>query len=185
MRRDPDCDLSLIIPFTDDEDRVGAMIRRAALHLDALGLRHEILAVDEGSSDNSTALVGLLRESTPALSLLAAPARVGFAAGARVARGRVLWLWDAGHAGAPLGPLSWARRCLESERCHLALVPGRFVLCRRTAAWRAVESARGRGRAYERHLVAQARRRRLTVESPPAAPPPPGLLRRLLVLRRA
>ncbi len=185
MRRDPVCDLSLIIPFTDDEEHVGAMSRRAATYLGALNVRFEILAVDEGSGDNSVALLGLLRDrGLPALQVLAGSPRAGFAAGARVARGRVLWMWDPAHAAAPLGPLAWARRRLEDERCDVALVPGRFALCKRTAAWRAVERARGRGRSYETHLVAQARRHKLCVETvtPRPAPPAEGLFRRLLRL---
>ena len=183
MRRDPDCELSLVIPFTDDEERVGAMSRRAAAHLSALGVRHEILAVDEDSGDNSVTLLGLLR--VPSLQVLPSTPGHGFAAGARVARGRVLWLWDPEQAHAPLGALAWARRRVDDAGCDVAVVPGRFLVCRRTAAWRAVERAHGRGQAYERRLLAQARRRHLTVETPATASTPTGLFHRLLHLRRA
>jgi hypothetical protein len=181
MNRAPDCDLSLIIPFSDDEETVGAMSRRAAAHLSALGVRFEILAVDEDSGDNSVALLGLLREGLPQLQLLPAAPRAGFAAGARVARGRTLWMWDPTRASSPLAALGWACRRLDGGD-DVAVVPGRFLVCRRTTAWRTALRVHGRGQLYETRLVAEARRRRLSVAAPPGPPPPPPLLRRLFSL---
>ena len=177
------CDLSVIIPFTDDEEIVGALSRRAAAHLDALGARHEILAVDEGSGDNSLALLTLMRERLPSLRLLAADAGEGFAAGARVARGRIVWLWDSRHAAAPVAPFAWAHGRVAGGHGDIVLIPGRYAVCRRTASWKVLESARGRGAAYERQLLRHAERRHVRVSTPPAAPAPrrwtwlPALLR--------
>jgi hypothetical protein len=184
MRHDPGCDLSVIIPFADDEDRVGQMSLRIATHLRSLGVRFEILAVDEGSSDNSVALLWLLRETVPSLRLLAGVHGKGFAAGAREARGRALLLWDPANHAAPLGPLAWAQARLASG-CDVAVVPGRFALCRRTAAWRAVDRARGRGRAHERSLLRAARKDRLRIDVPQPAEPSVPMLRRLLFWQRA
>jgi hypothetical protein len=182
MRTDPGCDLSVIIPFTDAEESVGALSRRAAAHLDALGARYEILAVDEGSGDNSLALLTLVRERLPSLRVLGARAGEGFAAGARVARGSLVWLWDAQHASAPVAPFAWAHGRVAGGHGDLVIIPGRYAVCRRTATWRALERARGRGRAYERQLARHAERRRLRVDTPPSAPAPrrswfPALLR--------
>jgi hypothetical protein len=165
------CDLSVIVPFGDDEDTVGALVSRAAAHLAAQGTAFEIIAVDEGSGDNSVALLAYLRERMPALSIRAAEPGTGFAAGARVARGRTLLLWEPARAHAPLGPLAWARARVDGA-VDVALVPGRYVAARRARAWRAVERARGRGATFERQLARQARRHGLLVAAPerPAAP---------------
>src|SRR3972149_2814814 len=89
----PGLDVSVVVPFADDEDCVGALSRRIAEHLRALRVRFEIVAVDEDSRDNSVALLSYLRASVPELRVIAADGMGhGFAAGARVARGRTLWL---------------------------------------------------------------------------------------------
>jgi hypothetical protein len=155
MRGPPACDLSVIIPFTDDEDAVGALVGRLAAHLRALGLGFEILAVDEGSGDNSRALLALVRERTPELVLLAARSAAGFATGAQAARGRALLLWDAA-VRAPVGPVGWACRQVSDDRADLVLLPGRFAVCRRTRAWHVLARTRGRGAAFERRLQRRA-----------------------------
>src|SRR5688572_26898143 len=81
-------DVTVVLPFTDDEDLVGSACQRIAQHLTERGLVFELIAVDEGSGDNSVALLGLLRPALPELRVLhgAASGR-GFALGAAAARG--------------------------------------------------------------------------------------------------
>jgi hypothetical protein len=170
MRGSAACDVSVVVPFTDDEDSVGALVGRVATHLRALGADHEILAVDEGSGDNSVPLLRLLRAHLPALRLLTASRDRGFAVGAQAARGRALLLWEPARAAAPVGPLAWARARVD-QGADLVIVPGRYVVCRRTRAWRALAGARGRGALYEHRLARSAARHDLRVEGPanPAA----------------
>lgn len=168
MRGSAACDVSVIVPFGDEEDSVGALVRRAAAHLDALGARHEVLAVDEGSGDNSLALLRLLRDQIPSLRILAAPRGAGFECGARVARGRALLLWEPARAAAPVGPLAWAQARVDSGDADLVILTGRYAVCRRSRAWRALASARGRGVAYERRLARWASIHGLRVEAPAA-----------------
>ena len=53
MSEVPRFDVSVIMPFGDDEEAVGVAVRRTAEHLRGLALRFEILAIDEDSGDNS------------------------------------------------------------------------------------------------------------------------------------
>jgi glycosyl transferase family 2 len=171
MRSETPCDVSVVIPFTDDEERVGALTRRVAEHLGALGMRFEILAVDEDSRDNSVALLTLLREAVPQLRVLAAAADAGFDAGARVARGRTLLLLHVDRAQASLAPFSRAHRHVVSGESDVVVLRGRFLLCRRVRAWQVLDGARGRGAVYERRVLRRAAARRLRVELPTDGPP--------------
>ena len=49
MSESPRFDVSVILPFGDDEELVGIAVRRTAEHLRGLGLSFEILAIDEDS----------------------------------------------------------------------------------------------------------------------------------------
>src|SRR5215217_266232 len=71
----PRFDVSVILPFGDDEEAVGIAVRRTAEHLRGLGLRFEILAIDEDSGDNSHAVLALLRAEVPELRVTHAPGR--------------------------------------------------------------------------------------------------------------
>jgi hypothetical protein len=103
----PDCDVSVVVPFGDDEDSVGTSFKRVADHLRRRGLRFELIAVDEDSGDNSAMLLSLLANAMPELrivpmvrhAVLGGRAGAAQATGARVARGRTLILLD----------LSWLR----------------------------------------------------------------------------
>jgi hypothetical protein len=169
MHSQPDCDVSVIIPYTDEEECVGALSRRIAEHLRALGVSFEILAVDEDSADNSVALLSLLRGCVPELRLLFARPQLGFSVGAQQARGRTLWMLDSQRSAAPLSPFLWAHERIGGGGADLVAVPGRYVLCRRARVWRIVDRVRGRGTTYERRLIKRAHKRRLIVEVAPTA----------------
>jgi glycosyltransferase involved in cell wall biosynthesis len=161
-------DVSVVVPFADDEDCVGALSRRIAEHLRALRVRFEIVAVDEDSRDNSVALLAYLRVSVPELRVIAADGMGhGFAAGARVARGRTLWLVDPSRAEVPLAPFGWARARIEADAADIVVVERRYLLCRRTRVWQVLDAIRGRGAVFERRFLRRATMRRLRVETPP------------------
>src|SRR5512147_1492258 len=71
----PRFDVSVILPFGDDEEAVGIAVRRTAEHLRSLGMSFEILAIDEDSGDNSHAVLALLRAQVPELRVTHAPGR--------------------------------------------------------------------------------------------------------------
>jgi hypothetical protein len=151
-------DVSVILPFGDDEDCVGALTRRVAAHLRALGLAFEILAVDEGSSDNSVALLSLLRAELPELKL----AGEGVAAGVFAARGRTLWFVEPDDADAALAPFACAERRVSAGEADV-ISTGRFLVARRTRAWPILERAKGRGERMHRSVMRAAEGRKLRV----------------------
>ena len=53
-------DVSVVVPFADDEDVIGTAVRRLASHLTEREISFEIIAVDEDSGDNSHAILALL-----------------------------------------------------------------------------------------------------------------------------
>src|SRR5438552_18342726 len=68
-------DVSVILPFGDDEEAVGIAVKRTAEHLRGLGLAFEIIAIDEDSGDNSHAVLALLRGEVPELRVTHASGR--------------------------------------------------------------------------------------------------------------
>jgi glycosyltransferase involved in cell wall biosynthesis len=165
-------DVSVVVPFADDEEVVGGLVRRVASHLGSLGCAFEIVCVDEGAGDNSVAVLKLLARDISSLRVADAGATGrGFVAGARLARGRVVWLFDAARAGASLAAFGWAHSRLSGdgdEAADVVHVRGRYLLCRRTRAWNVLDEVLGRGHAYERRFVRRARLSRLRVVAPPA-----------------
>jgi hypothetical protein len=163
MRR-PAYDVSVILPFSDDEEVIGRACRRIARHLHQLGARFEILAVDEDSGDNSHAVLALVRGEVPELKILVVEdSERGFAEGARQARGRVLWFVRPRAAVSALAPFARAWRHVLSGACDVAVVHGRFAVCHRTRCLPVVESLRG-GDDFVRRLPKRAIARRLEVE---------------------
>lgn len=170
MSRDRSCDVSVVVPFRDDEEVIGAAIKSLADHLREHALGFEILAVDEDSGDNSHAVLALIRaahpELHPVLRILQAPGRGrdrGYGHGARHARGRVLLLIDPHQAREPIDAFASAyEQVLRGERD--VVVAERFVVAHRTRSWPALDGIRGSGHQFQRRLVRRARGRRLAVE---------------------
>ncbi|MSP17898.1 MAG: hypothetical protein EXR73_15070 [Myxococcales bacterium] len=186
-RCDVELEISAVLPFADDEDCLVGVARRVAAHLRGLGHRFELLAADEGTVDNSLALLSLVRHEVPELQLVVAAPGRGFAVGSLVARGRTLWLLDPACAPAPgvlaLGAFQGAHARIVAGTADLSVVAGRYLVARRTRVWRAIERTTGRGDAFERRLTDRAERAGLRVErgtggAPHARRPGSWLLRR-------
>lgn len=159
-------DVSVVLPFGDDEDLIGTAVRRVSAHLRERGLSFEIVAVDEASGDNSHAVLALLRPDMPELRIANAPGRGrGFASGAQRARGRTLWLIAATAAArSPLSPFGRAYRRVHRGELDLVSVERRFVVCHRTRALSAIDGLRGAGSAFQRRLLKRSLGRDLAVE---------------------
>ncbi|MFD2721061.1 dolichyl-phosphate beta-glucosyltransferase [Hymenobacter monticola] len=92
-------ELSLIIPAFNEAQRIGPTLRRAHLFLAARPARFEILVVDDGSTDDTVALVTALAGELPGLRVLCSAANRGkghaVRLGMRAARGRIRLFSDA------------------------------------------------------------------------------------------
>lgn len=70
-------ELSLIIPAFNEAQRIGPTLRRAHRFLAARPARFEIIVVDDGSTDDTVALVTALAAELPGLRVLFSPANRG------------------------------------------------------------------------------------------------------------
>ena len=93
-----DIQLSVVIPAYNEASRLPATLERMLAYLDQQALRFEVVAVDDGSSDDTAALVEALAADDQRLRLLREPHRGKGAAvrsGALAARGAVVLFCDA------------------------------------------------------------------------------------------
>ncbi len=166
MQSSPPLDVSVVLPFGDDEEVIGTACQRLARHLEELGLAFEILAVDEDSGDNCHAVLGLVRGGLPQLRIVSgvAPGR-GFAAGAATARGRVLWLIEPTSTLRSLAAFGRAYNRVARGELDLAVVRGCFVVAKRARLLAPLDGAQGRGLLFERRLVRRAQKRGIAVEA--------------------
>jgi hypothetical protein len=154
----PDCDVTVVVRVRDDEERIGHVLRRIAAHLRSMQLKFEILVADEGSGDNTLAVTALLRPSLRELEIMHAEPAAGFHDACQRARGRAIVLYDA-RTEAPLSALGFALGRLRDGRDVVA-VGGRFLVFRRTRAWRAFDALvtrRRRPRVLEKRFLKRAR----------------------------
>lgn len=101
----PRFDISVIIVVRDAEEQIGRLVRQLSTYLSALHLSFEVLVLDEGSSDNTLAVLSLLRAQLPQLEVIPGlPAGRGVARGIDLSRGQLLVLLHADEAHP--GPLS-------------------------------------------------------------------------------
>jgi hypothetical protein len=141
-------DISVVIAVGDHEDAIGHAIRTVAAHLGRLGRSFEILAVNDGSSDNSFSIVNLLAGSMPELRVLGREsAGRPFLRGSSEARGELVVLLDAGRP-ISLAPLGWALSRIAAGRDAVVL-RGRYVVARRLSALPIIVRASGPGLLFE------------------------------------
>ena len=149
-------EISVVVPFGDDEESIGNAVQRLAAHLRPLGMPFEILAVDEDSGDNSHAVLALMRAQVPELRVLHAPGRGrGAEAGASRAQGRLLWIIDpdvALVAGA-LAPAAAAFASITAGTVDAVVVHGHHVIAHRMKALPAVSGLRASRDARRRRLA--------------------------------
>jgi glycosyltransferase involved in cell wall biosynthesis len=158
MTSTPDCDVTFIVRTFDDEERIGHVLRRIADYLHAHRLTAEILVADEGSGDNTVAVAVMLRPQIREIAVLHAAPGYGLHDGCQRARGRVVVLADA-RTDAPVAALGYALYRLRDGLDVVAL-GGRYLVFRRTRAWRAFDALVLRRRdpvAVERRFIRRAR----------------------------
>lgn len=166
-------EVSVVVPFGDDEDAIGNAVQRLAAHLRGLALPFEILAVDEDSGDNSHAVLALMRAQVPELRVIHAPGKGrGADAGASRAQGRMLWMVDPDTALGNLAPATLAIQQVAAGQVDAVVVHDHYVVANRVRALPAIAGLRGRADARRRRLARRmaARGLRLDVHAP--TPPP-------------
>src|SRR5687768_12511608 len=167
-------DVSVILPFGDDEEALGVAVRRTAEHLRGLGLSFEILAIDEDSGDNSHAVLALLRAEVPELRVTHAPGRGrGVDVGAARAQGTLLVVSTPDVASATVEGIGDACRRLLAGECDAEVALTRYTIAHRMRSLIAFRGARLLGIAMHRRLAKRLTVRNLAVRltgQPGAAP---------------
>jgi cellulose synthase/poly-beta-1,6-N-acetylglucosamine synthase-like glycosyltransferase len=149
-------DISVVLAIRDDEELIGHQVRTIVTHMDLLGRSVEIVAVNDGSRDNSLAILELLAARMPNLRIVRASS-VGraFLRGASEARGEVVVLCEAGRP-LFLGPLAGALGRISAGR-EAVVVRGRYIVARRLMVLPVIVRATGPGLLFERVFEQRAR----------------------------
>jgi hypothetical protein len=172
-------EISVVLAVGNDEDRVGHQIRSLASHLGRLGLAFEIVAVNDGSTDNSLSIATLLALTVPELRVLARNvAGRAFLRGTSEARGAVVVLLSTSRA-ASLAPLGWALSRLAAGR-EAVILRGRYIVARRLMALPVIVRASGPGLFFESLFERRAQDLGIDVVGSRPKRPTPLLLRPVL-----
>jgi hypothetical protein len=164
MSETPRFDVSVILPFGDDEEAVGIAVKRTAEHLRSLGVSFEILAIDEDSGDNSHAVLALLRAEVPELRVTHAPGRGrGVDVGAGRAQGTLILVATPDVASASLDGAGEACRRLLAGEGDAEVALTRFSVAHRVRAMTAFRGARLLGPAMHRRIAKRLEMQRLAV----------------------
>ena len=164
MSDSPRFDVSVILPFGDDEEFVGIAVKRTAEHLRGLALAFEILAIDEDSGDNSHAVLALLRAEVPELRVTHASGRGrGVDVGASRAQGTLLVVATPDVASAALDGVGDACRRLLAGEGDAEVALGRYTVAHRVRSLVAFRGARLIGAAMHRRLAKRLQVRHLAV----------------------
>ena len=157
-------DVSVILPFGDDEESVGIAVKRTAEHLRGLGVSFEILAIDEDSGDNSHAVLALLRAEVPELRVTHASGRGrGVDVGASRAQGTLLLVSTPDIASGSLDGAGDAVRTLLAGNGDADVALGRYTVAHRIRGMVAFRGARLLGAAMHRRLAKRLQMRNLIV----------------------
>lgn len=149
-------DLTVIIPFADDEEVLGGALRRMAAFFRASGAGFEILAVDEDSGDNSHAVLAILRPELPELRVLHAPTRGrGAETGAARAQGGVMAIVSPALTEAGLPALAAAIQRVTEGVSDLEFAIGQFIVAHRARSLDAFHGVRLAGEVSQRRLAKQ------------------------------
>jgi glycosyltransferase involved in cell wall biosynthesis len=96
---EPELDISVVLPVYNESGNLKAFIPELSAELKALGRSYEIIAVDDGSTDDSVPVLRRLKEEEPSLRIIRFRRNfgqtAGFAAGFDLARGVYVITMDA------------------------------------------------------------------------------------------
>jgi len=170
-------EISVVIAVRDDEERIGHRVNALAIHLRALGRTFELVAVNDGSRDNTLSMLELLAARVPELRVIrASSAGRAYMRGAAEAHGSVLILMDAARP-ISLAPLGWALSRLAGGR-DAVIFRGRYVVARLRPVLPVIARASGPGVLFER--VFERRAQALQLDVVGSRPAPSSATARLL-----
>jgi hypothetical protein len=162
MSDGPRFDVSVILPFGDDEEFVGIAVRRTAEYLRGMKMPFEILAIDEDSGDNSHAVLALLRAEVPELRVTHASGRGrGVEVGVSRAQGTLLIVTSPDVASASLDGVGDACRRLMAGDGDAEVAVARYTVAHRMRSLVAFRGARLVGAAMHRRLAKRLQVRNL------------------------
>lgn len=131
--------LSVVLPVHNEQPNLGPLCQEIAAALG--GVSHEVIAVDDGSTDESCAELHRLRERFPALRVMRLDRRSGqsaaIAAGLDAARGEIVVTIDADGQNDPADIMTLVR-LLQDEPAVVAAVGYRTP--RADLLWKRVQS---------------------------------------------
>lgn len=141
-------EISVVLAVHDDEERIGHQVKAIAGHLRALKRPFEILAVNNGSRDNSLSILELLAARLPELRVVRADAGGrAFLRGAEQAAGTLLILIEAGRR-TTVAPIGWALSRLAAGR-DAVILRDRYVVARLRPVLPVLARASGPGLLFE------------------------------------
>ena len=141
-------EISVVLAVHDDEERIGHQVKAIASHLRALKRPFEILAVNNGSRDNSLSILELLAARLPELRVVRADAGGrAFLRGAEQAAGTLLILIEAGRR-TTVAPIGWALSRLAAGR-DAVILRDRYVVARLRPVLPVLARASGPGLLFE------------------------------------
>ncbi len=156
-------DVSIVLPFRDHEHLVGRASRSIAEHFTGLGLSFEIVAVDEGSGDNSHALLALLRQEIPSLRVVVGQ---GYEAGSRKSVGKSVVLMEISIVAEGLTrSLSQAVESVLWGNIDMQLVAEHLLVCTRDSLLELQTAGLARRQRAPRSLIKRARAKGLNTRS--------------------
>lgn len=107
----PPPDLSVVIPFYNEGPNVEPLLSELRQCLDALAVNHEVIAIDDGSSDNTAAVLTQISSAWPLLHTITLPRNRGQAA--------ALWTGFTAARGAWIATLDGDGQNPPAELAHL------------------------------------------------------------------
>ena len=172
-------EISVILAVDNAEEKVGHQIRLVAGHLRRLGVSFEILAVNDGCSDNSLSIAKLLAASVPELRVLSRNVSGrAFLRGTSEARGSIVLLLEASRS-VSFAPLGWALSRLAAGR-EAVILRGRYIVARRLMALPVIVRASGPGLLFEPIFERRAQELGIDIVGSRPKRPTPFLLRPVL-----
>lgn len=155
--------VSIVLPFRDDEHLVGRATRSLAEHFESLGHSFEIIAVDEGSGDNSHAVLALLRQEIPNLQVAVGK---GYTTGAARAEGKALLLVELSAVAEGLtSSLSRALAAVLDDEVDMQLLAETMIVCNRQATLELLTEGLARRQRSARGLLVRGRALGLRTQS--------------------